>query len=161
MSAELGTPARTLLSVAAVGLGAWTAGQRSYDLRLIGKALPSLSHLDEKCLELEVRRLARLLKAARGVLLILFRVRGLCRQASPLGNLPNGQLRMIGGQLGRRLVVNRTGRGLLTLKGLRASLLATVAVYRRRMALTAQCPDRNRDRTGNGHSTTRSQCRVQ
>ena len=116
MSAELGTPARTLLSVAAIGLGARTAGKRSHDFRLIGEPLPSLRHLDEKCLELEVRRLARLLEAAHGVLLILFRVRGLCRQAGPLGNLPNGQLRMIGGQLGRRLVVIRTGRGLLTLK---------------------------------------------
>src|SRR5262249_6437378 len=37
----------------------------------------------------------------------------------------------------------------------------TKAAYRRRMELMAQRPARNRDRTGTGHSKTRSQCRVQ
>ena len=88
-------------SVPAVGLGARIAGQRSDNFRLVGEPLPRLRHLDEKCLEFEIRRLARLLQATRSVLLILFR--GLCRQAGPLGTLPNGQGPMIRYNWGVRL----------------------------------------------------------
>jgi hypothetical protein len=39
--------------------------------------------------------------------------------------------------------------------------VAPRAAYWRRMAFTAQRPTRNRERTGSGHSKTRSQCKVQ